>query len=215
MAPDFERIKWSNTIPSSTISPRFKQCLILTPLWHYFPRTSYNNSLQPDYTLPAKMDIFSPNDIVVHYFHDKRSFYTKPKGVRDSTIFGPYPGEIWHSHILLIEIWSSLSISTQIKPWNHWLVSKRRFTVYEWEYTLQKPARLQGVQLMRRHTNQYVESFATLFFSYLFTCIIKDILGKANELCRQWGIPYLFANITWRKTARSKPRRELCGVVWT
>lgn len=45
-----------------------------------------------------------PNGIVVHYFHPKRSFYTKPKGMRGSTTFGPYPGEIWRFHILLIEI---------------------------------------------------------------------------------------------------------------
>jgi hypothetical protein len=30
-------------VPSPTISPRFKQCLILTPLGNHFPWTSYDN----------------------------------------------------------------------------------------------------------------------------------------------------------------------------
>jgi hypothetical protein len=48
IAPDVEKeTQWSSDIPSSTLSPRFKQRLVLTPLGYDFPRTSYNNNLQP------------------------------------------------------------------------------------------------------------------------------------------------------------------------
>jgi len=98
-------------VPGSTISPRFKQCLVLTPFGYYFPRTSYNNNLQQECSILSftiQMEIFNfSNEIVVHSFHYKslrRPFYTKSKDKGDSIIFSPYLGGKWSSHILLIEI---------------------------------------------------------------------------------------------------------------
>ena len=79
-------------VPGSTISPRFKQCLVLTPFGYYFPRTSYNNNLQQECSILrfTIQEIFNfPNETVVHSFHYKslRRSYTKSKDKRDSVIF--------------------------------------------------------------------------------------------------------------------------------